>query len=468
MRRVTSVRFLPAILAAAALLAAPARGAHSMGLSASISSAPGAGAGAVPQAIDQQSNADGLGLVREAFDLLFGSYIYRVSSADLLNDAWAGVNSTLTAAGLPPAARAPAFSGVAAQDWAAFATAYRESVAGTGRGGNVTPTDIAYGAIRQMANGRDSCHTAFLTPDGNANSAGSGRHQPTTDVGMVAGRDNNLVYRVYPGSPADRAGVRPGDTLLSSAGQGDPGIRRRIANAPAGKPIAITLRRPGVQQPITLAVAPEITTLPFIRTDVLPGGIGVIQWDEFTEGAGQVAAIRQAIDDFAAQGVVGWVLDLRTSPGGDAHTLAAIASLFMSQGRVSTAIDRAGVTTETDVDGVSALPQQLPLVVLVEHFSASAADILPGALQDDGRAYLIGEQTDGCIGSAILHTLDDGSGLQVEVEHVLVGNDELDLNGVGFTPNETIVRDAATLAAGRDPQMDRAVQYLLAQAAAQR
>jgi carboxyl-terminal processing protease len=283
-------------------------------------------------------------------------------------------------------------------------------------------------------------------------------------VGLVAGRGTNLVYRVYPGSPADRAGLRAGDTLLTSAGQGDPGIRRRIFSASAGKPVAVTVQRPGMAQPITLSIVPEVTTLPFIRTQVLPGGIGVVQWDDFTEGAGQVNAIRQAIDDFAAQGVVGWVLDLRTSPGGDAHTMAAIASLFMPQARVVTSIDRAGAREVTDTDGISALPQQLPMVVLVEHFSASAADILPGALQDDGRAYLIGEQTDGCVGSAILHTLADGSGLQVAVEEVLVGKDDLDLNGVGVTPNETIVRDAQTLASGRDPQMDRAVQYLLSQA----
>jgi carboxyl-terminal processing protease len=315
-----------------------------------------------------------------------------------------------------------------------------------------------------MANARNSCHTAFLPPESNASADGAERHQLTTDVGFIAGRQNNLVYRVYPGGAADKAGLRPGDTLLTSNGQPDPGVRRRIFRASAGQPVDVTVQRPGVDQPIALTIVPEETVLPFIRTQVLPGGIGVIQWDDFTEGAGMVDAIRQAIAGFQQQGVVGWVLDLRTSPGGDAHTMAAIASLFMPQGLVATSIDRGGAREAVMADSSETLPQQLPLVVLVENYSASAADILPGALQDNRRAYLIGEQTAGCIGSAILHTLSDGSGLQVEVEHVLVGNDRLDLNGVGITPDETIVWTPEELAAGQDPQMDRAVQVLLAQA----
>ncbi|HLZ70326.1 MAG TPA: S41 family peptidase [Dehalococcoidia bacterium] len=422
--------------------------------------APAAPAG--PAVVDQTAS-DKLDVVREAFDALYGGFDQPLRSDVVLGDAWDGINMALTSAGLNPLG-SPALTGVVDSDWQAFADAYRGAVGTAVSSGKAKPSDLAYGAINQMANARNSCHTAFLPPDNNASADGVERHQLTTDVGFIAGRINNLVYRVYPDGAAAKAGLLPGDTLLSSNGQGDPGIRRRIFRANAGQAVDITVQRPGVEQPIALTIVPEETVLPFVRTRVLPGGIGVIQWDDFTQGAGMIDAIRQAITGFQQQGVVGWVLDLRTSPGGDAHTMAAIASLFMPQGLIATSIDRGGARVPVMADANATLPEQLPMVVLIENYSASAADILPGALQDNRRAYLIGERSAGCIGSAILHTLSDGSGLQVEVEHILIGNDQLDLNGVGITPDETVVWSPEELAAGQDPQMDRAAQVLLAQA----
>ncbi|HZQ37613.1 MAG TPA: S41 family peptidase [Dehalococcoidia bacterium] len=424
--------------------------------------APAPPIAAAPATVDQ-SSSDKLSVVREAFDALFGGFEAPLRSDVLLGDAWDGVDTALTNAGLNPLGR-PALTGDVSSDWQSFANAYRAAVGTAVGSGKASASDLAYAAINQMANARNNCHTAFLPPDSNASASGSERHQLTTDVGFIAGRQNNLVYRVYPDSPAEKAGLRPGDILLSSNGQGDPGIRRRIFRANAGQAVNITVQRPGVDGPLAMTIVPDETVLPFIRTEVLPGGIGVIQWDDFTEGAGMVDAIRQAIAGFQQQGVVGWVLDLRTSPGGDAHTMAAIASLFMPQGLIATSIDRGGARVPIMADPTQTLAQQLPMVVLIENYSASAADILPGALQDNRRAYIIGETSAGCIGSAILHTLSDGSGLQVEVEHVLIGNDQLDLNGIGITPDETIVWTPEALAAGQDPQMDRAVQVLLAQA----
>jgi len=436
----------------------PAVQAAAVGTTAGIAPVVAVAAPASSQSIDQQRN-DKLAVVREAFDLLYGGYIFPLRSDLLLADAWDGVNTALAAAGAE-AAPAPAFTGNADTDWMAFAAAFRRVV----DAGAATPDSLAYGAIGQMASARNSCHTAFFDPVRAATLNGSGNHQPTVDTGFVAGRMNNLVYRVYPGSAAARAGLQEGDTLLTSDGQGDPGIRRRLLTGKADVPVSVTVQRPGVADPIELTIVPEVTVLPFIRTRILAGGIGVIQWDEFTSGAGMVDAIRQALTGFEAQGVAGWILDLRTSPGGSSSTEAAIANLFVANGWLATGIDRAGGVAYFDAEPAAAFSVQRPLAVLVENFSASAADILPGTLQDDGRAYLIGETTDGCVSSSIIETLVDGSALQVEVERVLIGKDSLDLDGIGVTPNETVVRTPELLAAGVDPQLDRAVQYLLGQA----
>lgn len=410
-------------------------------------------------AVPAQASTDPLSLVRTGFDVIYGGFAYPVGSDQLLSDAWDGVNNALTAAGAATVAT-PAFDGVPGDDWPAFSQAFKRVAAG----GAVSSTELAYSALEQMTKGRNSCHTAFLRPDRAAGVDGSEVHQQTTDIGAIFGRADLVTYRVYPGGPADRAGLREGDILLTSAGKENPGIRSRLFSGKAGKPIALTVQRPGVDGPISLSITPEVTVLPFIRTRVLPGGVGVIEWDDFTEGPGLVDAIRGAIATFEQQGVTGWVLDLRTNAGGDSHTMAAIASLFISSGRVLTDYDRLGTPMPIDVDPAETLRVQRPLVVLTENYSASAADFLPGALQDDGRAYVIGANSAGCVSSSIIDNLPDGSLLQVQVTTATVGNDSLDLNGVGVTPDQTVIRTPEILAAGADPQLDAAVQYLTSQA----
>ncbi len=461
MRACSARRLLPLLLFVLVLPFSPIVG-HGDARASSARAAPFAPAfitaPATPANLQQQQTG-ALAMVRTAFDLLYGGYIDRLGSVLLLGDAWDGVNKTLTDSGLP-AVEPPQFSGNPDEDWNAFAVAFRRVASGQ----TPSSTALAYGAVAQMAAARHSCHTAFLPPELAAIENGAVAHQPTVDTGFVAGRENLLVYRVYPGSPAEKAGLRPGDTLLTSGGLGSPRVVRRIFTAPAGTPIEVTVQRPGVADPITLAIVPEVTVIPFIRTAILPGNIGMIQWDDFTTGPGQLAAVRQALTDFEARGVVGWVLDLRTSPGGDAHTMDAIANLFVANGTLNTISDRAGGSEVLRADPNAAFPVQRPLVVLTEKFSASAADILPGILQANGRAHLIGETTDGCISSSLLVPLSGGSALQVEVERVLIGPDNLDLDGIGVAPDETIVRTPEILAAGLDPQLARAVQYLLAAA----
>lgn len=431
-------------------------GVHAVVPPDAVSVAPPQAAVDASDVVAQQTASAQLSLVREAFDLILGSFVFPIPSNVLLSDAVDGMNNALKTAGLPALVK-PALSGDVDADWKAFASGFR-LVASSGA---IDPTTLAYGAINQMAVARNSCHTFFLPPTLAVQDVGSSNHQPTVDVGFVPTRgDNVVVTRVYPGGPAEQADLRPGDTILTSAGMGSPGIFRRIELTKPGQPVEITVQRPGVAQPITLSLVPAITVLPFVRTQVLPGGIGVIQLDDVTTGAGLIAAIRQALTDFEAQGVVGWVLDLRTSPGGEAHTMSGVASLFLQSGHLLTEIDRAGGQIEVDADG-SAFPVQRPLVILTEHFTASAGEFLPGILQDDGRAYVIGDTTVGCISSARFTGLADGSAIQIEANQVLLGNDRLNLNGVGVTPNETIVRTPEILASGDDPQLDRAVQYLL-------
>ena len=423
------------------------------------SAAPPTPLAAAP-AVRQQASTNKLAVVQQAFNLLYGGYVFPISSAQWLSDAWDGVNTAITAAGGQPLPT-PAFDGNASDDWAAFSRAFKSAAAT----GVASQTEMAYDAIDQMTSARNSCHTAFIRPDRAAGIDGSEVHQETTDTGMIFGRDDLVVYRVYPGSPADAAGVHEGDTIIDSNGQGGDvkAIRRRILNATAGHAVQITVQRPGVDTPLTLSVTPEITVLPFIRTSIVAGDIGVIEFDDFTAGPGLVDAIHQAIDQFNQQGVTGWVLDVRTNSGGSANTMAAIASLFMDKGRISTDFDRAGTAMPVDVDPTQTMAVQKPLVVLTEKYSASAADFLPGALQDDGRAYVIGTNTDGCVSASQILNLDDGSLLQVQIVQSVVGNDNLNLNGVGVTPNQTIVRTPAILASGTDPQMDAAVQYLHSQ-----
>jgi carboxyl-terminal processing protease len=275
-----------------------------------------------------------------------------------------------------------------------------------------------------------------------------------------------IIY-VFPGSPAKQAGLRRGQTVIaingtSVAGRTVDGARALIDRR-EGAPNTIQVRNPsGRVEEITLA--PALYRVPALESEVLPGNIGLIRFYEFRSSASQTRLLREALEDFEAQGVGAWIIDLRENSGGFAHTMTAMISLFVPDGRLFGTITRGEPPAYTDATG-AVLPFQRPLAFLVGPGSASAAEIMAGTLQAHGRALVVGGRTAGCVGSSRAgNGLLDGSALNVTRGEIVVGPDDRHYNRVGLTPDVSAspptIEDEE---AGYDPQLAAAMTALVQQ-----
>ncbi|QES48501.1 peptidase S41 [Streptomyces venezuelae] len=255
-----------------------------------------------------------------------------------------------------------------------------------------------------------------------------------TGVGLWAGcrRDGGVeVDRVQPGGPADRAGIRAGDRLLTVDGKPVAGLTTAevvtLLRGTAGTPVVLKLRRDGRERTETLRREQLHTEPVTVRT--LPGGITVIKVSSFTRGSGD--RVREAVR--AAPPGAGLMLDLRGNPGGLVAEAVQAASAFLDGGLVAT-YDVRGV--QRALHAAPGGDTTRPLVALVDGGTMSAAELLTGALQDRGRAVTVGSRTFGK-GSVQLPTeLPDGS-----VAELTVGTYRTpagrSLDGRGITPDLT-------------------------------
>jgi carboxyl-terminal processing protease len=171
--------------------------------------------------------------------------------------------------------------------------------------------------------------------------------------------------------------------------------------------------------------------------------------------------VRSALDQLLKSKPLGLIFDLRGNPGGYLHVAAEIASEFLPDGLV--VIERSSDGQETRHQAQrGGRATQIPLVVLVDQGSASASEIVAGAIQDRERGMLIGEQTFGKGSVQITEQLSDSSGLQITIRRWHTPNDH-QIDGKGLTPDIKVELTEDDLKAQRDPQLAKAVEYLLSQ-----
>jgi carboxyl-terminal processing protease len=284
---------------------------------------------------------------------------------------------------------------------------------------------------------------------------------------FVIENDEGLFEIVRPidGQPADLAGVKAGDVLIEVDGQSvldlsfDEVIL--IVRGPQGTTVNLKFLREGEAEPVEFTIVRTRFEVPVVTSEVLPaemtGGesIGYIHLTEFTTNAEQ--RLYGAIDGLLAQGVTGLILDLRDNPGGFLDQSVAVADAFLPEGVVLYERNIRGLDeTFTSISGDAA--ESIPLVVLVNAGSASASEIVAGALQDRGRAVLVGETTFGKGSVQQIHPLSDGSELRVTIARWYTPNDST-IDGVGITP-DIAVESPEDLGGPEDGQLMRAIEWL--------
>ena len=303
-------------------------------------------------------------------------------------------------------------------------------------------SEESYEAIRGMLASLDDPYTRFLDPkqfkDMQVETSGE-----LTGVGIQISLDKKtkeiVVVSPIEGTPASSAGVQPKDVIVSIDGQSTKGMTTedavKLIRGKEGTAVVLGLRRKDAVISLSLTRARiEIHSVES-HFNTAPGGVrvGYIRLKQFNANASR--EMRAAIRKFEAEGADGYVLDLRSNPGGLLEASVDIARQWLNEGTIVSTRTRNGIEDVRRATG-SALTQR-PVVVLVNEGSASASEILSGALQDNHRAQLVGQKTFGKGLVQSVRGLSDGSGLTVTIAKYLTPNGT-DIHKHGIKPDVSV------------------------------
>jgi carboxyl-terminal processing protease len=224
-----------------------------------------------------------------------------------------------------------------------------------------------------------------------------------------------VVVAPIKNSPAEEAGIEAGDVIVEidgapTLGMSDAEVSQELRGE-EGTPVTLTIDRPSEPDLLDITVVRGRIDLDPVTWAHLPNGMAIVQLHEFSAGSGQ--AVREALEEIVASGnTEGIVLDLRNNPGGYVAEAITIASQFMTEGKtIYLQQDRDGRDAPIQTIGKDGVAFDMPLVVLVNRASASAAEIIAGGLRDNGRAIVVGERTFGTGTVVSTFELEDGAAL---------------------------------------------------------
>jgi carboxyl-terminal processing protease len=328
--------------------------------------------------------------------------------------------------------------------------------------GNVpADDDLLYGAIEGSLDALDDRFTAFIRPEVAARLREDMEGAVSGIGAFVNENEDGLFEIVAPieGQPAMAAGLLPGDIIIAVDGESvfDLSFDEIIllVRGPSGTEVNLLVRREGEPEPLEFTILRATYEVPVVESEMLADDIAYVRLLDFSRNAD--VKLLDALDELLVQNPQGLILDLRSNPGGFLDQSIAIGDIFLPQGVVVYERNRSGLDqTFTSDDGDIA--ETIPLVVLVNEASASASEIVAGAIQDNGRGTIIGAQTFGKGSVQTVHTLSDGSELRVTIARWYTpGNYSIDKEGI--TP-DIEVESPLLIGEEDDPQIQRAVEFL--------
>ncbi|TAJ13537.1 S41 family peptidase [Patescibacteria group bacterium] len=327
-----------------------------------------------------------------------------------------------------------------------------------------TNEDRVWGAIQGLASSYGDPYTTFFPPKEKKifDSQVQGDFE---GVGMEIGIKNGFLTVISPlkGSPAEGAGIQSGDVVLKIDGKDTTGISVEdavsVIRGKGGTVVTLLIGREG-SVPFDVEITRATIALPTIETTNRPDGVFVIRL--FTFNANASDKFRGAIREFANSGSDKLIIDLRGNPGGYLEVAVDIASWFLPVGKIIVTEDY-GTKRAPDVSrsrGYDVFNDSLKLAILIDQGSASASEILSGALRDHGKATLVGAKSFGKGSVQQLFNVTPDTSLKITIARWLTPNG-LSISHEGITPDIEVEMTKEDREAEKDPQLERAAEFLL-------
>jgi carboxyl-terminal processing protease len=306
----------------------------------------------------------------------------------------------------------------------------------------VSMKDLIYGALNGMTKSLDP-FSSFFTPkqyesfrqetEGEFGGVG-------IEIGMEKGRP--VVISPIEGTPAFRAGIKAGDVILEVNGEDTSNMSlidvvQRIRGK-VGTKVQLTIYRKGMEKPMKIELERALIKIESVKWTTL-GDVGYIKLSQFNENVS--VQVERALKELASQKVKGVILDLRNDPGGLLSEAVNVADLFLPEGRlVVYTRSRNGETQKYFARRKPVVPDEFPVIVLINKGSASASEIVAGALQDYKRAVILGEKSFGKASVQNIIPLEDGSALKLTVAHYYTPLGRL-IHNKGIVPDVQVAMD---------------------------
>ena len=299
----------------------------------------------------------------------------------------------------------------------------------------LSASTLSQAAIEGMIEAIDDPYTSYLNAEDYQLSTTSLEGEFGGIGAHVTVKDGQLtIIAPIAGSPADEAGIRAGDIIVEVDGQ--PTAEMSLAEAvlkirgPEGTSVRLLILHQGDTEPEEIEITRAKIELPSVRFE-MRGDIAYINITHFSRRTSEELSL--VLESVIQQMAAGIILDLRSNPGGSLEAVVDTASYFLKEGVVVNVVDNQEKQTALEVEPNGATVD-LPLVVLVDNYSASGSEVLAGALQDHGRATIAGTKTHGKGSVNILRPLKDGSGLYITTARWLTPNGRL-IEGEGLYPD---------------------------------